>query len=61
MSLYPFALEMMKLLRNLDRCLDKAVAHAAAKKFDAETLLQARLAPDMFPLVRQIQAACDQA
>ena len=61
MSLYPFALEMMKLLRNLDRCLDKAVAHAAAKKFDAETLLQARLAPDMFPLVRQVQTACDTA
>ena len=37
------------------------MAHAAAKKFDAETLLQARLAPDMFPLVRQIQAVCDQA
>jgi len=59
--LHPFVLEMTKMLRNLDGCLDKAVAHAAAKKFEADTLLQSRLAPDMFPLVRQIQTACDTA
>lgn len=41
--------------------LDKAAAYAETKKFDPETLLQARLAPDMHPLVRQFQAACDQA
>lgn len=61
MSLYPFVVEMKKLLRQVDGWLDKAEAHAAAKKFDANTLLQARLAPDMFPLVRQIQSTCDQA
>jgi hypothetical protein len=61
MSLYAHVLEMKKLLRGVDGWLDKAVAHAAAKKFDANVLLQARLSPDMFPLVRQIQAACDQA
>lgn len=37
----------------------KAEAHAAAKRFDVNTLLQARLAPDMMPLVRQIGSACD--
>lgn len=41
--------------------LDKAVAFAETKKFDPEILLQARLAPDQYPLVRQYQAACDQA
>lgn len=61
MTIYPFVLEMTKLLRNVDGWLDKAAAHAAAKKFEAEVLLQARLAPDMFPLLRQIQTACDTA
>jgi len=61
MTIYPFVLEMTKLLRNIDGWLDKATAHAAAKKFDAEVLLQARIAPDMFPLLRQIQTACDTA
>jgi len=50
-----------KMLRNVDRWLDKAVAYAGEKKFDPETLLQARLAPDQYPLIGQIQAACDQA
>lgn len=61
MSLYPFVLEMKKLLGSLDGCLEKAVVDAAARKFDVDVLLQSRLAPDMFPLVRQIQAVCDQA
>jgi hypothetical protein len=61
MSLYVLVLEMKKLLGSLDGCLEKAVANAAARKFDANVLLQARLAPDMFPLLRQIQVACDQA
>jgi hypothetical protein len=54
-------LEMKKLLQALDSCLAKAVANAATRKFDPDVLLQSRLAPDMFPLMRQIQAACDQA
>jgi hypothetical protein len=61
MSIYVTVLEMKKLLRNLDGCLEKAVAYAAAKKFDPNVLLQCRLAPDMFPLMAQVQAACDQA
>ena len=39
--------------------LAKAEAFAGAKKFDAAVLLSARLAPDMFPLSRQVQIACD--
>jgi uncharacterized protein len=41
--------------------LGKAKAHVAAKKIDPSVLLQWRLAPDMFPLVRQVQIAADQA
>ena len=46
-------------LKALSRLLDKAEAHAAAKKFDVGVLLNSRLAPDMLPLTRQIQLACD--
>jgi hypothetical protein len=41
--------------------LDKAAAHAAAKKIDPPVVLGWRLAPDMFALTRQVQVACDQA
>jgi uncharacterized protein len=46
-------------LENLLTCLDKAEQHAAEKKFDAGVLLTSRLAPDMQPLIYQIQSACD--
>ena len=39
--------------------LAKADAHATAKSIDPNALLQARLFPDMFALVRQVQVACD--
>jgi hypothetical protein len=45
----------------LSAVLDKAAAHAAAKKIEPTVLLQSRLSPDMFPLVRQVQIASDQA
>ncbi len=51
----------LKILRNLSAILDKADAHAAAKKFDVSILLNDRLSPDMFPLIRQVQIACDTA
>ena len=41
--------------------LDKAEAHAEARKFDPTNYLAIRLAPDMFPLTRQIQTFCDHA
>jgi hypothetical protein len=49
------------MLANLSTLLDKAAMHAAAKKFDPAVLLQSRLAPDMFPLTRQVQIAADAA
>jgi uncharacterized protein len=61
MSYYASILEMKKLLGSLDNCLEKAVADATARKYDVNLLLQSRLAPNMFPLVRQVQSACDQA
>jgi len=45
----------------LGAVLDKAVAHAAAKKVDPAVLLGWRLAPDMYALTRQVQIVCDQA
>jgi len=51
----------IKLLSNIDQWLDKAAAVADAKKFEIDVLANARLAPDQYNFVRQIQAACDQA
>jgi len=48
-------------LKNLSAILTKAEAHAEARKIDPAVLLAARLYPDMFPLSRQIQIACDNA
>ena len=49
----------LRALDNLDTILDKAVASAEARKFDPQVFLSSRLAPDMFPLTRQVQIACD--
>src|SRR5215467_4261411 len=48
-------------LGNLSAILEKGAAHATAKKFDASVLVASRLAPDMLPLSRQVQIACDLA
>ena len=48
-------------LNALSDNLDKATAFAAAKKIEPTVLTQWRLAPDMFPLARQVQIACDLA
>ncbi len=61
MNLHPLVAEMRKLLGQMLAWIDKAEGHAAQKGYDPNTLLQARLAPDMFPLVRQFQGACDSA
>ncbi len=61
MVLYRIVVEMKKLLVQMTTWIDKAEAHAASKGYDPNVLLQARLAPDMFPLVRQFQSACDSA
>lgn len=51
----------VRFLGNLLTWLDKAEAHAAARKFDAANYLGLRLAPDMLPFTRQIQIATDTA
>jgi hypothetical protein len=50
-----------KYLQNVDRWIDKTTTYAKSKNFDANELLVARLAPDQFTLVRQIQTVCDNA
>jgi hypothetical protein len=49
----------LRMLGNLAAILDKAEQHAHDHKIAAEVLLGARLAPDMYPLTRQVQIASD--
>ena len=46
-------------LNNLAAILEKAAAHAEAKKIDPPVLMDSRLFPDMFPLAKQVQLASD--
>ena len=49
----------VRMLSNMLVWLDKAEAHAAAKKFDTKNFLTQRLTPDMLPFTAQIQIATD--
>ena len=51
----------IRMLTNLVAILEKAAAHAEARKIDPSVLLNDRLFPDMFPLSRQVQIAADMA
>ena len=51
----------IRMLTNLVAMLEKAAAHAEARKIDPSVLVNARLFPDMFPLSRQVQIAADMA
>ena len=51
--------QFLRMLGNLKGILEKAAAHAAAKKIDESVLLGARLFPDMFPLSQQVQIVSD--
>ena len=51
----------VQFLTSLSTVLDKAAAFAEAKKVEPAVLLNSRLAPDMFPLARQVRAATDHA
>lgn len=53
--------QFTKTLKNLSAILTKAEQHAVAKKFEVAVLLNARLAPDQFHLIRQVQIVCDTA
>jgi hypothetical protein len=54
-------LQFSKMLKNLDTILAKAVPFCEAKKIEVDVLLNSRLAPDQFNLIRQVQIACDSA
>ena len=61
-SMYAASVPLLKqILQSLDAVLAKAEAHARDRKIEPAALLQARLYPDMFPLVRQVQIATDNA
>ena len=49
------------ILKNLSAILDKAQAHAEARKIEPTVLTNFRLYPDMLPMKRQVQIACDSA
>jgi hypothetical protein len=59
-SVYTMTVEaFLPLLANLSKQLDKATEFATAKKIDSVVLANARLAPDMFPLIKQVQLTTD--
>ena len=51
----------IRMLDNLAAILEKAAAHAEARKIDPAVLVASRLYPDMFPLAKQVQIASDAA
>ncbi len=62
MTLHAFAVPTFtQMLKGLAGQLDKGAQHAAAQGLAAETLIGARLAPDMFPLGNQVRFTCYQA
>lgn len=59
-SMYSLSVPVfVRMLGNLSTLLDKAAAHAQAKKIDPAVFLNSRLIPDMFPLTRQVQLSSD--
>ena len=62
LSMYQVAIPpLLRALANLSAILDKTLLNAESRHFDAAVLLQARLAPDMFPFIRQVQIVTDTA
>lgn len=60
LSMYDISVpNLVRALTNLHGLLDKAAAHAEAKKIDPLALTRFRLYPDMLPLTFQVQVACD--
>src|ERR1700730_8343984 len=49
----------LQMLSSLAAILEKGEAHALARKIEPSVLLNTRLTPDMFPLVRQVQLVTD--
>jgi hypothetical protein len=61
MSTFETITQFSRMLNNLDEWLQKGAAYAQSKSFEPDVLAQARLAPDQYPLVQQVQSACDAA
>lgn len=60
LSMYQASIPVFtRALDNLSSILTKGAAFAEARKIDPSVLITDRLAPDMFPLSRQVQLACD--
>lgn len=60
LSMYQASMPVfIKQLSNLSAILKKAEEHALAKKIEPEVFINARLAPDMYPLSRQVQITTD--
>jgi len=55
---YQVVSQCVRTLKTIEIWLDKAEAHAAAKKFDIGVLMTSRLAPDMQGFIYQVQSAC---
>jgi uncharacterized protein len=51
----------VQFLTSLSAVLDKAAAHAEARKIDPAVLLNTRLTPDMYPLLRQVREVTSHA
>ena len=61
-SMYDVTIPVWKrFLNNLSALLGKAIIYSDAKKIDHSVLLNARLYPDMLPLIKQVQIAADHA
>src|SRR5258707_14276669 len=56
---YQVVSQCVQSLKTVEVLLDKADQFASAKQFDVRELLNGRLAPDMKPLIYQVQSACD--
>jgi hypothetical protein len=56
-----FVRQSKKMLEQLDRWIEMSITYAQQKSFDPNVLVSARLAPDQYPLVRQVQSSCDGA
>ena len=62
MSMYQASVPVfVRALSAMSHVLDKGAEHAKAKGVSDEVLLQTRLIPDMLPLIKQVQIACDMA
>ena len=61
-SMYKISVPIfVQFMTSLSGCIDKAAAHAEAKKIDPAVLLNMRLYPDMYPFARQVQQVTSHA